>query len=90
LPLSKDYEDDIRGTFGDWANSGRKGAGGGASTAATFLWQFTKNGAGDASYPWVHIDIAPRMTTIESEFLAKGAAGAPVRLLVRVLERKEN
>lgn len=86
LPLSKDYEDDIRGTFGDWANTGKKGVGGGASTAATFLWQFTKNAEGVDSYPWVHIDIAPRMTTIEGEYLAKGAAGTPVRLLIRFLE----
>ncbi len=86
LPLSRDYEDDIRGTFGDWANAARKGAGGGASTAATFLWQFTKDANGGQSYPWIHIDIAPRMTTIEGEYLTKGAAGAPVRLLVRFLE----
>jgi leucyl aminopeptidase len=85
LPLSKDYEDDIRGTFGDWANTGKKGAGGGASTAATFLWQFTKDAAGNDSYQWVHLDIAPRMTSIDGEYLAKGAAGAPVRLLVRFL-----
>jgi leucyl aminopeptidase len=87
LPLSKDYEDDIRGTFGDWANSGKKSAGGGASTAATFLRQFIKDKKGNDSYPWVHIDIAPRMTTIESDYLAKGAAGAPVRLLIRFLEK---
>ena len=86
LPLSKDYEDDIRGTFGDWSNTGKKGVGGGASTAATFLWQFAKDAKGVDSYPWIHIDIAPRMTTIEGEYLAKGAAGAPVRLLVRFLE----
>ena len=86
LPLSKDYEDDIRGTFGDWSNTGKKGVGGGASTAATFLWQFAKDAAGNDSYPWVHLDIAPRMTSIEGDHLAKGAAGAPVRLLVRFLE----
>lgn len=86
LPFSADYEDDIRGTFGDWANSEKSGkAGGGASTAATFLWQFTKTG-NEQAYPWVHLDIAPRMTSIPSDMLAQGAAGAPVRLLVRLLE----
>ena len=87
LPLMADYEDDIRGTFGDWANTSvRRGVGGGAITGAVFLWQFTKNKKGTQSYPWVHLDIAPRMTTIESDHLAKGAAGAPVRLLARFLE----
>ena len=79
LPLSEDYEEDIKGTFGDWTNTG-KNRWGGAITAAVFLWQWAKD------YPWVHLDIAPRMTTIEGEYLAKGAAGAPVRLLVRLLE----
>jgi leucyl aminopeptidase len=86
LPFSADYEDDIRGTFGDWANSEKTGrAGGGASTAATFLWQFTKTGS-EQAYPWVHLDIAPRMTSIPSDMLAQGAAGTPVRLLVRLLD----
>jgi len=84
LPLMADYEEEIKGTFGDWANIG-KSRYGGAITAAVFLWQFTKDSSGK-SYPWVHLDIAPRMTAIEGEFLAKGAAGAPVRLLARILE----
>ncbi|MEK7162365.1 MAG: M17 family metallopeptidase, partial [Patescibacteria group bacterium] len=79
LPLSAEYEEEIKGTFGDWANIGKTKYGG-ATTAAVFLWQWAKG------YPWVHLDIAPRMTTIEGEYLAKGAAGAPVRLLVRLLE----
>ena len=87
LPLTAAYEDDIRGTFGDWANTSvRRGVGGGAITAAVFLWQFTKDKKGEQAYPWVHLDIAPRMTSIESDNLAKGAAGAPVRLLMRFLE----
>jgi leucyl aminopeptidase len=87
LPLTADYEDDIRGTFGDWANtSTRRGLGGGAITGAVFLWQFTKDKKGEQAYPWVHLDIAPRMTAIEGDHLAKGALGTPVRLLVRLLE----
>ncbi|MBI2609629.1 leucyl aminopeptidase [Candidatus Giovannonibacteria bacterium] len=86
LPLSKDYEDDIKGTFGDWANIG-KFRWGGAITAAVFLWQFVKDSKeGEEAYPWVHLDIASRMTTTEGDFLAKGASGAPVRLLTRLLE----
>ena len=87
LPLSEDYEGDIKGTFADWANAGKPGVGGGASTAATFLWQFTKDAKGEQSYPWVHLDIAPRMTSIEEEHLAKGGLGTPVRLLARFLEK---
>lgn len=79
MPLWDEYESDIKGTHGDWANTG-KNRYGGSITAATFLYQFAKN------YPWVHIDMAPRMTAIDGEELAKGAAGAPVRLLWKLLE----
>ena len=80
FPLWSEYEEEIKGTTGDWNNTG-KSRYGGAITAAVFLKQFIGN------YPWVHLDIAPRMTTIEGEHLAKGAAGAPVRLLIKIIER---
>jgi leucyl aminopeptidase len=78
LPLWEEYDAEIRGTFGDVSNLGRT-RWGGTITAASFLKQFAEG------YPWIHIDMAPRMTAVEDEFLAKGAAGAPVRLLVRML-----
>jgi len=81
LPLSIDYEEDIKGTFADWSNADKPGEAG-ATSGAVFLWQFIKG------YPWVHLDIAPRMTAMETEYLAKGAAGTPVRLLVRLLEEE--
>lgn len=81
LPLWDEYDDEVKGTFGDIANLGRTRYGG-AITAAIFLKQFV-----DKAYPWVHLDIAPRMTTLPDEFLSKGSAGAPVRLLVKILER---
>lgn len=81
LPLWDEYDEEIKGTFGDVANIGRTRFGG-AITAAAFLKQFV-----DGAYPWVHLDIAPRMTTLPDEFLAKGSAGAPVRLLVKLLEK---
>ena len=81
LPLWEEYDDEIKGTIGDWSNLGKTRYGG-AITAAVFLKQFA------VGYPWVHLDIAPRMTSIEGEFLAKGAAGAPVRLLVKLLEER--
>ena len=80
LPLWDEYEEDIKGTFGDVINLGKTKYGG-AITGAIFLYQFAKD------YPWVHIDICPRMTSIEGEFLAKGATGVPVRLLAKMLER---
>ena len=85
LPLWDEYEADIKGTFGDWANTG-KSRYGGSINGAMFLYQFTKDQNGKAAYPWVHIDIASRMTAGEGDNLAKGAAGEPVRLLARLLE----
>src|SRR6185369_4767152 len=81
LPLWDEYDDEIKGTFGDVANLGRTRYGG-AITAAAFLKQFVED-----AYPWVHLDIAPRMTTLPDEFLSKGSAGAPIRLLVKLLEQ---
>ncbi|MCX6702944.1 MAG: leucyl aminopeptidase family protein [Candidatus Wolfebacteria bacterium] len=87
LPLWDEYEDDIKGTFGDWANTGKTRYGG-AITGAIFLYQFVPSiNSGQAKVPWVHMDIAPRMISIDGEYLAKGAAGAPVRLLVKLLEK---
>ncbi len=78
LPLWEEYEDDIKGTFGDVANDAKTRYGG-TITAAAFLWQFIKG------TPWMHIDMAPRMTSIDGEYLAKGAAGSPVALLMQFL-----
>lgn len=80
LPLWDEYEAEIKAVFGDVSNSGKTRYGG-AITAAAFLHQFARE------YPWVHIDMAPRMVSIEGEFLAKGSAGEPVGLLVKMLER---
>lgn len=80
LPLWNEYKEEIKGAFGDISNTGKTKYGG-AITAAIFLYQFAKY------YPWLHIDMAPRMTSMKGEYLAKGAAGAPVRLLIKLLER---
>lgn len=82
LPLWDEYESEIKGTFGDVANAS-KSRYGGAINGAIFLYQFAK----DLKCPWLHIDIAPRMKSVDDEFLAKGAVGAPVRLLVSLLEK---
>lgn len=87
LPLWEEYEEDIKGNFADLANIPPNGSNyGGAINGATFLYQFVKDKKSKPLYPWAHIDIAPRMTSIPSDLLAKGAAGAPVRLLVKLLE----
>ncbi|MCX6785027.1 MAG: M17 family metallopeptidase, partial [Candidatus Komeilibacteria bacterium] len=80
LPLWDEYEKEVKGTFGDWSNVGNVRYGG-AIHGAMFLYQFAKD------YPWVHIDMAPRMVSVDGDNLAKGAAGEPVRLLVKLLEQ---
>ncbi len=80
LPLWTEYEDDTKSNFADLANYKKVDAG--ASLAAVFLWQFAKD------YPWVHIDIAPRMVSAEGDFLAKGNAAPGIALLTHFLRQK--
>ncbi len=93
LPLWEEFEEDIKGTFGDVANTGKTKYGG-AISGAVFLWQFIKApsagrgqapSTGSGQVPWAHIDIAPRMTSIEGEYLAKGAVAPSVALLTHFL-----
>lgn len=85
LPLWDEYEDGVKGTFADITNAsnGASGRYGGAIEGGMFLWQFAK----ELACPWAHLDIAPRMTAAAGDELAKGAAGAPVRLLLRFIEQ---
>lgn len=76
LPLWDEYLPEIKGVFGDLANTGKGDRWGGATHGAKFLEQFTDGTR------WAHIDIAPKMTTLESEYLAKGASGVGVRFMV--------
>lgn len=84
MPLWEEYESEVKGTFGDVANLGKYARMGGAIVGAVFLWQFVKDYPKDC--PWVHIDMAPRMTALDDEFLAKGSVGAPVKLLTKLIE----
>ena len=77
LPLWEEYEDEVKGTFGDVQNLG-KSRYGGAITAAMFLYQFAKK------YPWVHIDIAGTMKAVDGQGLAKGATGTGTRVLIEL------
>lgn len=81
LPLWDEYEDDIKGHFADLANIHKDNSRwGGAIEAAVFLYQFAKK------YPWIHIDMAPRMVSIKSDYLARGSTGEPLKLLFRLVE----
>lgn len=77
LPLWDEYLTEIKGNFGDIANDSENKYGG-AIHGAKFLEQFINN------TPFVHVDIAPRMTTTKSEYLAKGASGVGVRYITEL------
>lgn len=81
LPLWNEYAQYTKGVHGDIANipSGDSRFGG-SINGGMFLSHFTKG------MPWVHIDMAPRMTSVPTDKLAKGASGEPVRLLVKIAE----
>ena len=74
LPLSEEYQEQLKSNFADLANIG--GRWGGAITAGAFLANFTQK------YPWAHLDIAG---TAWLQGANKGATGRPVSLLVQFL-----
>lgn len=78
LPLWDEYLPEIKGVFGDIANMAKNDRYGGAIHGAKFLEQFVED------TPWLHLDIAPRMTTVTSDHLAKGASGVGVRYIVEL------
>jgi leucyl aminopeptidase len=84
FPAWEEYEEMTKGTFGDVPNISTAGNSryGGVIAGGMFLREFAK----ELECPWVHIDMAPRMTANGGEFLSKGAAGAPVRLLLGIIE----
>jgi leucyl aminopeptidase len=77
LPCWDEYREEIKGNFGDISNIGSLRGAGGAITGAVFLKSFIKN-----DLPWIHLDIAPTMTSIEGQGMAKGATGTGVRYLL--------
>ena len=82
LPLWNEYAQYTKGVHGDFSNiAGGDSRFGGSINGGMFLSHFAKG------MPWVHIDMAPRMTTNASDKLAKGAAGEPVRLLIKIAEK---
>jgi len=83
LPLWDEYQAPLKSVRADLANIAVNFSRfGGAIEGGAFLANFAPK-----KTPWAHIDIAPRMESIASDKLAKGATGEPVRLLVRFAEQ---
>jgi leucyl aminopeptidase len=77
LPLLEDYQELLDSPVADMANIGGRFAG--ATTAACFLWRYTKQ------YRWAHLDIAGTANTSGAN---KGSTGRPVPLLMQFLRRR--
>lgn len=74
LPLSDEFQEQLKSPFADMANIG--GRPGGSITAGCFLSKFAKK------YNWAHLDIAG---TAWRSSGPKGSTGRPVSLLVQFL-----
>jgi leucyl aminopeptidase len=74
LPVGDEYVDQLKSNFADIANVG--GREGGACTAASFLWKFTKD------LHWAHLDVAGTAWVSGAQ---KSSTGRPVSLLVDFL-----
>lgn len=88
FPQWEEYEPMVKGAFGDVANIPASGNTryAGVSASGMFLQEFAK----DLPCSFAHLDIASRMTAAPGEHLAKGAAGAPVRLFLKLIESYQN
>jgi leucyl aminopeptidase len=75
LPLHEEYDELIKGKYGDLDNApeGRKA---GTITGAAFLLNFV------GGTPWAHLDIAGSAWDLGRAYAPKGASGYGVRLLV--------
>jgi len=79
LPMTNDYDQQLKSNFADVANIGGREAG--TITAGCFLGRFTKD------YTWAHLDIAG---TAWMSGKSKGATGRPVPLLTQFLLDRAN
>jgi len=83
LPLWDEYKSSLKSHRADVSNIATNFSRfGGSIEGGAFLSHFAPK-----DVPWVHIDMAPRMDSIPSDKLAKGATGEPIRLLVAYLEQ---
>lgn len=83
LPLWDEYKQMLKSYRADLSNIATNFSRfGGCIEGGIFLAHFAPK-----NVPWAHLDIAPRMDSIPSDKLAKGATGEPVRLLVKFVEQ---
>ena len=77
LPLHREYDELIKGTYADLDNApeARKA---GTIVGATFLSNFV------GEVPWAHLDIAGSAWDLGRAYVGKGASGYGVRLLVEL------
>jgi leucyl aminopeptidase len=77
LPLHEEYEELIKGKYGDLDNApeARKA---GTIVGGTFLSNFV------GEVPWAHLDIAGSAWELDRAYVGKGASGYGVRLLVEL------
>src|SRR6202011_6277157 len=77
LPLHREYDELIKGTYGDLNNApeARKA---GTIVGAAFLSNFV------GEVPWAHLDIAGSAWDLGRPYVGKGASGYGVRLLVEL------
>ena len=85
MPLWKEYDYIIKGRFADVPNVPATGNSryAGVIGGGKFLEVFAK----ELDCPWIHLDIAPKMTAAPDEHLVKGAAGSPVRFFLALIEK---
>lgn len=83
LPLWDEYKQYLKSHRADVANIATNFSRfGGCIEGGTFLSFFV-----DKKISWAHLDIAPRMESIPSDKLAKGATGEPVPLLIAAVKQ---
>jgi leucyl aminopeptidase len=77
LPLHREYEELVKGTYADLNNApeARKA---GTIVGGTFLSNFV------GETPWAHLDIAGSAWDLGRAYVGKGASGYGVRLLVEL------
>ncbi len=77
LPLHEEYEEIVKGRYGDLDNAPEERKAG-TIVAGTFLSNFV------GEVPWAHLDIAGSAWDLGRAYASKGAAGYGVRLLVEL------
>lgn len=87
MPLWEEYDYIVKGRFGDVPNIPAQGNSryAGVIAGGKFLEVFAK----ELKCPWIHVDMAPKMTANPEEHLAKGSTGSPIRFFISLIEKYE-